>query len=317
MVGLVGLAPLLGGCQVSLLDPKGPIGADEKSIILLSTGLMLLVVVPVIVMTILFAWRYRASNESATFAPEWAHSNKIELVVWLVPCLIVAVLAMVTWTSTHKLDPYRQIAARAEPLDVDVVSLDWKWLFIYPQLKIASVNELAIPVNVPVRFRLTSSAVMNSFFIPRLGSQIYTMAGMETKLSLMASEAGIYRGISANFSGDGFAGMNFITRAMRQTEFENWVKQVRATPQTLTFAAYHSLSKPSEAVPVAYYGGVAPTLYHDILNQCANGGTCMDKMANMQMGSASVKPGSMQLAMAGEAQSAIGLCSTKNSKVTR
>ena len=298
---LLGLAPLLGGCQTALLDPKGPIGADEKSIIILATCLMLIVVVPVIVMTFGFAWRYRESNTRAVFAPNWAHSNKIEAVVWLVPCLIIAVLATVTWISTHKLDPYRQIAARAKPIDVEVVSLDWKWLFIYPQLQIASVNELAFPVDVPVRFHLTSSAVMNAFFIPRLGSQIYTMAGMETRLSLMANAPGTYRGISANYSGDGFSDMTFAARAMNAADFQKWIAQARAVPQKLTLAAYHRLVQPSEKVPVAYYSGVQPKLFHDILNQCADGAVCMDK--------------SMKMSMANEHPSGNGLSSAPRSKV--
>jgi cytochrome o ubiquinol oxidase subunit 2 len=150
LTALLGLMPVLGGCQIALMDPKGPIGAEEKSLILLATGLMLVVVVPVIVMTLVFAWRYRASNTSAKFTPEWEHSSKIEAVVWGVPCLIIAILAVVTWVSSHKLDPYRPIVAAAKPIEVDVVSLDWKWLFIYPDLNIASVNELAFPAGAPV-----------------------------------------------------------------------------------------------------------------------------------------------------------------------
>ena len=300
-LSLLGLAPLLGGCQMALLDPKGPIGADEKSIIILATCLMLIIVVPVIIMTVAFAWRYRASNVRATFAPNWAHSSKIEAVVWLVPCVIIAVLATVTWVSTHKLDPYRQIAAPAKPLDVEVVSLDWKWLFIYPQLNIASVNELAFPVDVPVRFRMTSSAVMNAFFIPRLGSQIYTMAGMETRLSLLANAPGTYKGISANYSGDGFSDMTFAARAMNEGDFQNWVGQVRAASQKLTLASYRDLARPSEKMPVAYYSGVAPTLFHDILNQCTNGEVCMDK--------------AMKLSMANEHRAGNGQSSAPKSKV--
>jgi cytochrome o ubiquinol oxidase subunit 2 len=312
---LLGLAPLLGGCQIALLDPKGPIGADEKSIIILATCLMLIVVVPVIVMTLAFAWRYRASNTRATFAPNWSHSNKIEVVVWLVPCLIIAVLATVTWISTHKLDPYREIAAPAKPLDVEVASLDWKWLFIYPQLKIATVNELAFPVDVPVRFHLTSSAVMNAFFIPRLGTQIYTMAGMETRLSLMANAAGTYRGISANYSGGGFSDMTFKARAMREADFQKWVAQVRAAPQPLTMASYRNLAQPSEKVPVTYFSGVPPHLFHDILNQCTNGGMCMDKAMKLSMANEHAMDKAMKLSMANEHAAGHSLPSAPKSKV--
>lgn len=268
--------PLLSGCHYALLDPAGPIGKDELGIIYLATGLMLLVVVPVIVMTLAFAWRYRASNRAATYSPDWVHSGKIEAVIWLVPCVIVGILGYVTWTSSHRLDPYRPIASATKPIRVDVASLDWKWLFIYPDLGIASVNELAFPVGTPVRFHLTSSTVMNSFFIPQLGSQIYTMSGMQTKLSLLADRAGTYRGISANFSGDGFSHMDFAARAMSAKDFAAWVKKVRSSHKALTLAAYRKLAKPSENVPVQHYATVAPTLYHDILNLCTDGQRCID-----------------------------------------
>ncbi len=279
-------APLLGGCQLThmaILDPKGPIGADEKSIIILATLLMLIVVVPVIVMTIVFAWRYRASNTEAAYEPDWSHSTKIEAVVWAVPCLIILVLGTITWTSSHRLDPYRPIASDEAPLDVDVVSLDWKWLFIYPDQHIASVNELAIPAGRPVNFHLTSATVMNSFFIPRLGSQIYTMAGMETKLSLQADEPGDYRGISANYSGSGFSDMNFAARAMSESDFEAWVKNARGAGDALDEAAYRRLARPSERHEVAYYGDVPDSLFHDILNKCVDGSQCTDRAMNLAM----------------------------------
>ncbi len=294
VAAITALTPLLGGCQFEVLDPHGPIGVDERSIILLSTGLMLIVVMPVIVMTLAFAWRYRESNEQATFAPDWAHSNKIEAVVWLVPCLIVAVLATVTWTSTHKLDPYRSIAAAVKPIQVEVVSLDWKWLFIYPDLKIASVNEFAFPVGTPVNFRLTSSSVMDSFFIPKLGSQIYTMPGMQTKLSLLASTPGTYDGISANYSGDGFSDMHFAARVMPRAAFDKWVASVRDSGRDLTMSVYRRLAEPSEHVPIAYYSDVEATIYHDVLNECADGSACTDD--------------AMHLAMAKETFGDVGLC---------
>jgi cytochrome o ubiquinol oxidase subunit 2 len=264
---------------------------------------MLIVVVPVIGMTLAFAWRYRASNRNAAFTPDWAHSNAIEAVVWFVPCLIVAVLGYVTWTSTHKLDPYRQIVAAAKPIDVEVVSLDWKWLFIYPALNIASVNELAFPVDTPVRFRLTSSSVMDSFFIPELGSQIYTMPGMESKLSLLASDPGTYTGISSNFSGDGFSDMTFATRVMTRVDFDKWVSGVRSSGQDLTMEAYRQLALPSEHVHVAYYGSVEPMLYHDALNKCADGAACTDDV--------------MKLAMAKETFGNVGLCATSETRILR
>jgi len=263
---------------IALLDPKGPIGADEKSIIILATCLMLIVVVPVIAMTLGFAWRYRASNTRATFAPEWSHSGGIEAVVWLVPCLIIAALACVTWRSTHRLDPYRAVAvAGRKPVEVEVVSLDWKWLFVYPDLKIASVNEVVFPVGTPVRFRLTSDSVMNSFFIPQLGTQIYTMPGMETKLSLLASEPGTYPGFSANYSGGGFSDMKFTARALTPAAFDAWVAAVHASRSDLTLAAYGRLARPSERTPVTYFGAIDDKVYHDALNKCASGGRCTDE----------------------------------------
>jgi cytochrome o ubiquinol oxidase subunit II len=285
-----------------LLDPKGPIGADEKSIIILATALMLIVVIPVIVMAIVFPWRYRASNTRATYAPNWSHSGRIEAVVWLVPCLIIAVLATVTWVSSHDLDPYKPIASTAKPIEVQVVSLDWKWLFIYPTLNIASVNELAFPAGTPVHFALTSSSVMTSFFIPQLGSQIYTMSGMQTQLSLLANEPGNYMGIAANYSGGGFSDMTFQARAMTDSDFAAWVEKVRTSHDTLTPAVYRDLEKPTEKVPVAYYSAVGSNIFHDVLNKCANGAMCTDD--------------AMKLSMASETLgSNVGLCRVPQKKV--
>jgi cytochrome o ubiquinol oxidase subunit II len=292
----------------ALLDPKGPIGADEKSIIILATLLMLVVVIPVIVMAIVFPWRYRASNTRATYAPNWSHSGRIEAVVWLVPCVIIAGLATVTWISTHDLDPYKPIAptvttaSHGKPIEVQVVSLDWKWLFIYPGLNIATVNELAFPAGTPVHFSLTSGTVMNSFFIPQLGSQIYTMSGMQTQLSLLASEPGNYRGISANYSGGGFSDMTFQARAMTDADFAAWVQKVRAAHDTLTPAVYRNLEKPTEKVPVTYYSEVGPNIFHDALNECANGAMCTDD--------------AMKLSMASDALGTnVGLCTVPQKKV--
>ncbi len=282
-MALLATAPALGGCDWSVMDPKGPIGADEKSLILFATGLMLIVVVPVILMTLAFAWRYRSSNTAATYKPDWEHSSRIELVVWLVPCVIVLFLGIATWRASHRLDPYRPIAAAAKPIEVQVVSLDWKWLFIYPDLNVASVNELAMPVGTPVHFDMTSSGVMNSFFVPQLGSQVYTMAGMQTQLSLLASTAGDYAGISANFSGDGFSDMQFTAKALNQADFDAWVQKARASSQGLTMQAYRQLAQPSERVPVSYYGSVQPTVFHDVLNKCADGETCMDAAMRAKM----------------------------------
>ena len=257
---------LLCGCQWVVLDPKGPIGLQERSIIIIATVLMLLVVVPVIALILIFAWRYRASNETAEYRPEWSHSNRIEAVVWLIPCLIIAALGVITWRSSHTLDPYRPLDSKVEPIRIEAVALDWKWLFIYPDQKVATVNQVAFPANVPVEFHITSATVMNAFFIPQLGSQIYAMAGMQTQLHLLANEPGTYQGLSSNYSGDGFSGMTFKAIAVpSQRRFDAWLAKARASQQTLDAAAYEQLAKPSENNPVAYYSQVQPSLFTDIV----------------------------------------------------
>jgi len=271
----VGAVMLLGGCNMEILSPKGDIGIQEKTLLLTATGLMLLVVIPVLIMIVAFAWKYRASNTKADYQPKWAHSTAIEVVVWTVPCIIVAILAVITWRSTHALDPYKPLVSEHKPVTIEVVSLDWKWLFIYPEYDIATVNEIAFPVDVPVNFRITSASVMNSFFIPQLGSQIYSMAGMETKLHLNAREIGTYAGISANYSGGGFSGMRFKAHAMSQEGFDNWVKEAKAAPTALTPEVYAELTKRSERNPVVKYSSAPPAMFDFIL------GSTMTKMAGV------------------------------------
>ena len=230
---LFGILPFLGmlllsGCNWTLLDPKGQVGIEQKNLILIATGLMLLVVIPVIIMTLAFAWKYRASNKAATYTPDWSHSTKIEAAVWIIPILIIIALGYVTYHSTHKLDPYRPLDSDVKPVQIDVVALDWKWLFIYPEQGIATVNKIVFPANTPVNFRVTSDAVMNSFFIPQLGGQIYAMAGMQTHLHLLADEPGVFRGFSANYSGYGFSQMRFKAHSVTEPEFAQWVEAVKA-----------------------------------------------------------------------------------------
>jgi len=265
---LIWLAPMtmLGGCSWDLLDPQGSIGVQNLSTLTWATLLMLIVVIPVIVLTLAFAWRYRSTNLAADYAPDWSHSNKIEVVIWLVPALIVASLAVIAYKTTHELDPYRPIASAQKPLEVEVVALDWKWLFIYPEYGVASVNQLAMPVGRPVHFKITASSVMNSFFIPKLGSQIYAMAGMQTQLSLVADKPGVFNGMSANFSGDGFADMRFKAVATDEAGFESWVAKAKAGP-ALDMASYPLLARPSENDAVRTYGAVDPKLYDAILMQ--------------------------------------------------
>ncbi|QAU23155.1 ubiquinol oxidase subunit II [Dyella sp. M7H15-1] len=272
-----GLAVFLSGCNLEVLSPKGDVGMQEKSLILIATGLMLLVVIPVIAMTLIFAWRYRASNTKATYAPKWSHSTAIEAVVWTVPCIIIAILATITWKTTHQLDPYKPLAHHAKPITIQAVSMDWKWVFIYPEYGVASVNELAFPANVPVNFQITSDSVMNAFFIPQLGSQIYAMAGMETKLHLIANEPGIYAGLSSNYSGAGFSDMHFNAIATSQQGFADWIDKAKASQLSLDEHAYHALTQASEKVPVTYYTHVKPGLFNDIIAQYM-GEMQMDKL---------------------------------------
>ena len=263
---VAGAGLTLAGCSGGVLDPKGQVGMDEKNLIILCTILMLIVVVPVIVLTLYFAWKYRASRDFEIYTPKWAHSKKIEAVVWSIPILIVISLSVITWRSTHALDPYSPLEGQGEHLTVEVVSLNWKWLFIYPEQGIATVNELVFPANKPVAFKITSESTMNSFFIPQLGSQIYSMAGMETKLHLIADEPGTYKGISSNYSGAGFTGMKFNAIATpTEGDFNDWVASVKQAQTALTPASYEQLAKQSENNPVTYYSNVSEGLFHDIV----------------------------------------------------
>ena len=268
-----GLLVSLAGCSgnLAVLDPKGSVGMAEKSLIATATWAMLLVVVPVIILTLVFAWRYRASNRNATYAPKWAHSTAIEVVVWAIPAAIILFLAILTWRTSHELDPYKPLESSVKPVNVEVVALDWKWLFIYPDLGIATVNQLAVPVGTPVNFRITSDSVMNSFFIPQLGTQVYAMAGMQTRLHLIADEAGNYAGASANFSGRGFSDMKFRTLAEPREQFDAWVQKVKASSDRLDMTAYGTVAQPSEKAPVRYFSSVDPKLFHNIIAKYNDG----------------------------------------------
>jgi cytochrome o ubiquinol oxidase subunit 2 len=261
----------LSGCRLDLLEPAGAVGVQERTLILSALGLMLLVVVPVIVLTLVFAWRYRATNARAVYAPKWAHSTAIEVVVWTVPCLIVAALAVMIWRTTQTLDPYRPLESSVKPVRVDVIALDWKWLFVYPDYGVASVNELAIPVGTPVDFRLTAASMMNSFFIPRLGSQVYAMAGMQTQLHLRADEPGTYLGMSASFSGEGFSDMHFKTVATTRAAFDEWIRRAKESPRTLDAATYRVLEQPSQGMSPVTYGAIAPDLFEGVVNRFMRG----------------------------------------------
>lgn len=262
---------ILSGCQTALMDPQGAVGAAEKSLILTSTGLMLIVVLPVIALTLIFAFWFRASNKRAAYRPDWVHSTRVEVVVWSVPCVIVVLMSILAWKSTHDLDPYRPLPSSVPPIRVDVVALDWKWLFVYPDRGIATVNRLVVPVGAPIEFRVTSDSVMNSFFIPRLGGQIYAMAGMTTQLHLVADHPGTYDGMSANYSGRGFSGMKFKAVAGSSQEFEAWVEEVRRTGRALDARTYAELAAPSENNPVETFAKVDPGLFDGLIAKYLNG----------------------------------------------
>jgi cytochrome o ubiquinol oxidase subunit II len=285
---------MLASCNWVVMAPSGDIAIQQRDLIVIATVLMLLIVVPVIAATLIFAWRYRQSNTAAKYDPEWDHSTGLEVVIWAAPLAIIIALGAVTWISTHTLDPYRPLDRVAEdkaldpnvkPLTVEVVALDWKWLFFYPDYGIATVNELAAPVDVPINFKITASSVMNSFYVPALAGQIYAMAGMETKLHAVINKAGDYEGFSANYSGAGFSHMRFKFRGLDQAGFDDWVAKVKASNDSLTRAAYLDLAKPSEKEPVRYYASADTDLYDKILDMCADPSeTCMSEMAMIDAG---------------------------------
>ena len=261
----LGMLLFLTSCNMIVLDPKGTIGLQEKHLIVTATILMLIVVIPVIILTFVFAWKYRASNTQAKYDPEWAHNTRLEAVVWAIPCAIILVLGIITWKTTHELDPYKPLESNVKPITIQVVALDWKWLFIYPDQNIATVNFIQFPTGVPINFKITADAPMNSFMIPQLGGQIYAMAGMQTKLHLIADEPGDYYGMSASYSGAGFSWMRFTARASSEAEFNQWVNEVKQSPNKLTVAEYQQLVKPSEKNPVTYYSSVREKLYDSII----------------------------------------------------
>jgi cytochrome o ubiquinol oxidase subunit 2 len=262
---LIGAATL-GGCTEGVLDPKGPIAAAERQILFNSLGIMLAIVIPTILATLGAAWWFRASNRRARYMPDFAYSGRLELLVWSIPIMTVLLVGGVAWVGSHDLDPPKPIASAVKPVRVQVVSLDWKWLFIYPEQGIASVNQLTVPVDTPVSFELTSSSVMNSFWVPQLGGQIYTMAGMTTRIHLQADHPGTYRGASANYSGEGFADMRFNVDAVPAEQFAQWVNTTRSAGPALDAQAYADLVKPSKAVAPFTYRSIAPGLFASILS---------------------------------------------------
>ncbi|POR53264.1 ubiquinol oxidase subunit II [Bosea psychrotolerans] len=289
IIAVLPLLALLGGCNFVVLAPAGDVAAQQRDLVVISTILMLLIIIPVMALTVFFAWRYRHSNKEARYEPDWDHSTGLELVIWSAPLLIIICLGALTWMGTHLLDPYRQLgriaAGRpvpqtAKPLEVNVVALDWKWLFIYPEYGVATVNELAAPVDRPISFRITSSSVMNSFYVPALAGQIYAMAGMQTRLHGVINRPGRYQGFSANYSGAGFSGMRFAFHGLTDADFDGWIAQAKAADGALDRATYLQLERPSENDPVRRYANVDPKLFNAILNMCVEPGKmCMNEMA--------------------------------------
>ncbi len=299
------LALLTSGCDWVVMSPSGDIAVQQRDLVLISTGLMLLIIVPVICLTLFFAFRYRQSNKAAKYEPNWDHSVGLELLIWGIPLLIIIALGALTWTSTHLLDPYRPLGrikpdaptiannvpvgnlvdkqqlanGVGKPLEVQVVALDWKWLFIYPEYGIATVNELAAPVDRPIRFSMTSSSVMNAFYIPALAGMIYTMPGMQTTLNAVINKPGNYEGFSSNYSGAGFSGMRFRFHGVSDAGFQAWVNQVKQRGGGLNRASYLQLEKPSEKVPVRYYNAVEANMFKLVVEQCVQPGkVCMSQM---------------------------------------
>lgn len=263
-IGLIIGALLLQPHVFAVLEPRGVIAAKEMHLMAIVTLLMLIVVVPVFVLTAIISWRYRATNQ-ATYTPEWSGHRGLETIWWGLPIAIIALIATVIWQSSHELDPYRPLASTTPPITIKVIALPWKWLFIYPDQQIATVNFVQFPVNTPVNFQITSDAPMNSFWIPQLGGQIYAMPGMSSQLHLRADKVGTFRGSSANLSGTGFAGMTFPAKASSSADFDRWVAKVQQDPARLDPASYAALLKPSQNVEPRYYSYVTHGLYDTVV----------------------------------------------------
>ncbi len=261
----VGKFLLLNGHTIDVLMPKGTIAKQELDLLVTATLLMMVVVIPVFILTITIAWKYRATNTKAKYSPDWDHNRAIETLWWAVPFMLILVISVITWKSSHELDPFKPLASNKPPITIQVVALQWKWLFIYPEQHIASVNLVELPVDTPVNFVITSDAPMNSFWIPQLGGQVYAMSGMSTQLHLMASESGSYHGSSANISGQGYSGMKFIAKASSRHDFDDWVTSAQQSPSVLSKAEYDHLALPSQNNPVSTYTLAQADLYDGVV----------------------------------------------------
>jgi cytochrome o ubiquinol oxidase subunit 2 len=266
-LGALAALACLSGCGGAELEPAGPVSAAQRKILFDSLAMMLAIVIPVIIATLLIAFRFRSSNTRAPYWPTFTHSGRIELIIWSIPALVIFFLGGVAWTSSFLLDPARPLESPVKPLEVQVVSLDWKWLFIYPEQGVASVNRLVVPAGVPLRLRLTSSGVWNVFWVPQLGGMLYCMHGMVGTLYLQADQPGVYRGRSAMISGEGFADMYFDTEAVPPAEFARWASATRGAGPALDDAAYRQLLRQSARVTPYTYASVRPRLFEAIATQ--------------------------------------------------
>lgn len=249
----------------AVLNPEGTIASQQRDLLVFASALSLIVIVPVFFLIFFIAWKYRDSNTKAKYSPNWDHDHKLEFIWWAIPIVLIVILAIVTWVSSHNLDPYKPLASNKKPVTIQVVALEWKWLFIYPEQKIATVNYVEFPEKTPVNFQITADAPMNSFWIPKLGGQVYAMAGMQTKLHLMADREGVYDGSSSNISGEGFAGMRFKARSSSQANFERWVENVQHSPNKLSTSEYKKLAKQSKNHPQTLYASFESGLYDTVM----------------------------------------------------
>lgn len=263
----LGFLVLFSGVDTTFLDPKGTIADQQRDLLYLSVLLMLIVVVPVYLLIFFIVWRYREGNTKAKYDPHWAHDNALEFAWWAIPCVIIAILAWVTWQTSHSLDPYRPIESDVRPVKIQVVALDWKWLFIYPEEGIATINYVRFPEQTPIEFSITADAPMNAFWIPDLGGQIYAMTGMASKLHLMANGVDTYQGLSSNFSGRGFSNMRFTAESSSRADFDEWVRATKESASILDWRAYQRLAEPTENNSVVYYGKTDPEIFNRILMQ--------------------------------------------------
>jgi len=263
---LVAAACLLASaCNRGILDPVGPVGQAEKTIMINSTAIMLAIIIPTMLATIGIAWWFRRGNTKATYMPDWEYSGAIEMVVWAIPALTIMLLGGIAWIGSHDLEPSKPLPSTSPALKIEVVSLDWKWLFIYPDQGIATVNQLVVPAGTPVSYRLTSATVWNVFWVPQMGTMIYTMPRMTTRLNLQADRLGSFKGVSGHFSGDGFPGMEFQVQSLPPEQFAMWAQGARGQGPVLDGRGYAALSKPSSYVKPMTYGAVAPGLYDSIV----------------------------------------------------